>query len=143
MSGSTTVSRTPVARPGARTPGARRAGPGEHYFDLSQVAEVHGGPAYTTATGPCVEGDRLIVALMRMPAGTGADAHSHPNEQWLYVLQGTLKAMIGGLDYEAKPGALLYIPPNIIHSVKATPDSDGVFFTAKDASHGLQGVKAG
>lgn len=129
--------------PVARTLGAKRAGPGEHLFDLSRVAEVHGGPAYTTATGPCVEGDRLIVALMRMPAGTGADAHSHPNEQWIYVLQGTLRATIGGKDYEAKPGILLYVPSNVVHSVKATPDCDGVFLTAKDASHGLQGVKVG
>jgi quercetin dioxygenase-like cupin family protein len=80
---------------------------------------------------------------MRMPAGTGADPHSHPNEQWLYVLQGTLKATINGQDYEATPGVLLYVPANVVHSVKATPDADGVFFTAKDASHGLQGVKAG
>ena len=139
MSGSTSVTGTTVPR----TPGARRAGPGEHCFDLGRLAAVHGGPAYTTATGPCVEGDRLIVALMRMPAGTGADPHSHPNEQWLYVLQGTLKATINGQDYEATPGVLLYVPANVVHSVKATPDADGVFFTAKDASHGLQGVKAG
>lgn len=129
--------------PVARTLGAKRAGPGEHFFDLSRVAEIHGGPAYTTATGPCVEGDRLIVALLRMPAGTGADSHSHPNEQWIYVLQGTLRATIGGKDYEAKPGNLLYMPSNVVHSVKATPDCDGVFLTAKDASHGLQGVKYG
>ncbi|RPI35400.1 MAG: cupin domain-containing protein [Hyphomicrobiaceae bacterium] len=68
---------------------------------------------------------------------------SHPNEQWIYVLQGTLRATIGGKDYEAKPGILLYVPSNVVHSVKATRDLDGVFLTAKDASHGLQGVKAG
>jgi hypothetical protein len=62
----------------ARTPGAKRAGSDEHLFDLTQLSKVHGGPEYTTATGVCVEGDRLIVALMRMPAGTGAEAHSHP-----------------------------------------------------------------
>jgi quercetin dioxygenase-like cupin family protein len=129
--------------PAARTPGARRAGPQEYYFDLSRIAKVHGGPDYTTATGSCVEGDRMIVALMRMPAGTGAEPHSHPNEQWIYVLEGTLSANIGGTKIEARPGTLLYIPPNIVHSVKATCEADGLFLTAKDASHGLQGVKAG
>ncbi len=29
-----------------------------------------GGPAYSTANGSCIEGDRMMVALMRMPAGT-------------------------------------------------------------------------
>ena len=31
---------------------------------------------------------------------------------------------------------------NVIHSGKATPDKDVVFFTCKEASHSLQGIKA-
>ena len=126
----------------ARTPGAKRAGPGEYCFDLAKINKVHGGPDYTTATGPCVEGDRMIVALMRMPAGTGAERHSHPNEQWIYVVEGTFTANIDDQEIEAKPGMVLYIPSNTVHSVKATREADGLFLTVKDASHGLQGVKA-
>ena len=70
-----------------RTPGAKRAGSGEYVFDLAQVNHILGGPDYSTANGACVEGDRMIVGLMRMPAGTGAEAHSHPNEQWIYILR--------------------------------------------------------
>jgi quercetin dioxygenase-like cupin family protein len=125
-----------------RTPGAKRAGQGEYCFDLSTVAKVHGGPDYTTATGPCIEGDRLIVALMRMPAGTGAEPHSHPNEQWVYVVEGAFRTTVGDQEFEARPGTVLYIPANVVHSLKATCETDGVFFTAKDGSHGLQGVKA-
>jgi hypothetical protein len=67
----------------------------------------------------------LILALMRMPAGTGAEAHCASNEQRIHVIEG----------YSA--------PPWVTHnSVKATPEADGVFFTAKDSSHGLQGTKA-
>jgi quercetin dioxygenase-like cupin family protein len=125
-----------------KTPGARRAGPEEYCFDLATIEKVHGGPDYTTATGPCVEGERMIVALMRMPAGTGAAPHSHPNEQWIYIIEGTFHATIGGKEFDGKPGMVLYVPSNVVHSVKATPHADGIFFTAKDASHGLQGVKA-
>ena len=126
----------------ARTPGAKRAGPGEYLFDLGTVNHILGGPAYSTANGACVEGDRMIVGLMRMPAGTGAEAHSHPNEQWIYILEGTFRAKIGDRDVEAKPGSVIYIPSNTIHAGKATPDGDVVFFTVKDASHSLHGVKA-
>lgn len=126
----------------ARTPGARRAAPGEYFFDLAMLDKVHGGRDYTTAIGPCVEGDRMIVALMRMPAGTGAEPHSHPNEQWIFVVEGVLSANIGDKTVEARPGTVLYVPANMVHSVKATPQADGLFFTVKDASHGLQGVKA-
>ena len=72
-----------VARQDSRckNAGAKRASAGEYHFELDKIDKVHGGPDYTTAVGPCVEGDRMIVALMRMPAGTGAEPHSHPNEQ--------------------------------------------------------------
>ena len=84
----------------------------------------------------------MIVALMRMPAGTGAEPHSHPNEQWMYVVEGTFTANIDGKTFKAKPGTVLHIPPNIVHSVRATGESDGAFFTVKDTSHGLWGNRA-
>ena len=129
----------------ARTPGAKRAGPGEHLFDLATLAKVNkikGGPGYSSVEGSCVEGDRMIVALMRMPAGTGAEPHSHPNEQWIYVLEGTIRAKIGSQEVEAKPGSVIYVPSNAVHSAQATPAADVVFFTVKDASHSLHGMKA-
>ena len=126
----------------ARTPGAKRAGAGEYVFDLAKVNHIKGGPDYSSVEGGCVEGDRMIVALMRMPAGTGAVAHSHPNEQWIYILEGTFRAKIGDQEVEAKPGSVVYVPSNVVHSGNATPDADVVFFTVKDASHGLHGTKA-
>jgi quercetin dioxygenase-like cupin family protein len=126
----------------ARTPGAKRAGPGEHVFDMHKVNQIMGGPGYSPVFGGCVEGERMIVALMRYPAGKPSDAHSHPNEQWIYVLEGTFHANIGGKEIDVKPGSVVYIPANIVHAGKATADGDVVFFTVKDASHSLHGVKA-
>lgn len=131
-----------MVQPAARTPGAKRAGPGEYFFELAKVDPIKGGPAYSTAFGPCVEGDRLMVALMRIPAGTRSEAHSHPNEQWIYVLEGTFEFTIDGNHQFVKPGSAIYIPANTIHSATATPEADVVFFTAKDGSHGLHGIKA-
>jgi quercetin dioxygenase-like cupin family protein len=128
-------------RPLARTPGAKRAAPGEYLFDLASEHKIMGGPDYSTAYGPCVEGDRMIVGLMRMSAGTGAEPHSHPNEQWIYVLEGTFRAIIDGNTVEVKPGSVLYIPADTIHSGGATADGDVLFFTVKDGSYGLQGIK--
>jgi quercetin dioxygenase-like cupin family protein len=134
-----TMSAQPAA---ARTPGATRAAAGEYVFDLDRVNHILGGPAYSTANGACVEGDRMIVGLMRMPAGTGAEPHSHPNEQWIYVLQGTFRANIDGKEFDVRPGSVVYIPANKVHGGKATADGDVVFFTCKDASHSLHGIKA-
>jgi quercetin dioxygenase-like cupin family protein len=125
----------------ARTPGATRAGPGEYMFNLANVNHILGGPDYSTANGACVEGDRMIVGLMRMPAGTGAEAHSHPNEQWIYILEGTFHATIGGKTIEARAGSVVYVPSDVVHSGQAGADRDVVFFTVKDASNSLHGVK--
>jgi quercetin dioxygenase-like cupin family protein len=129
-----------------KTPGATRAGPGEHHFELEKLASVQrimGGPDYSTAVGACIEGDRMMVALMRMAAGTGSVPHSHPNEQWIYIVEGTFEGEVDGRAVTAKAGSVVYIPSNVVHSGKATPDADVVFFTAKDTSHGLQGIRAG
>ncbi|MBS7543280.1 cupin domain-containing protein [Ancylobacter oerskovii] len=126
----------------ARTPGALRAGPQEYAFELASVNRLLGGPDYSSAVGSCVEGDRMMVALMRMKAGTGAEPHSHPNEQWIFILEGTFHATVGGKPITATPGTLIYIPSDTLHQGKAGTDADVVFFTVKDTSHGLHGIKA-
>lgn len=125
----------------AKTPGAKRAEAGEHLFDLHRVNQIMGGPGYSPVFGGCVEGERMIVALMRYPAGKPSDPHSHPNEQWIYVLEGIFRANIDGKEIDVTPGSVVYIPANTVHAGKATADGDVVFFTVKDASHSLHGTK--
>jgi quercetin dioxygenase-like cupin family protein len=129
--------------PIARTPGAKCPDPGEHVFNLAEVTPILGGPGYSTANGACMEGDRMIIGLMRLPAGTGAVMHSHPNEQWIYILEGTYTGVVEDKHIEAKPGSVIYIPANVLHSGGATKDGDVLFFTCKDRSYGMHGIKAG
>ena len=136
---------TPTANdtiPEARTPGAIRGGAGNYFFELTKIDPIMGGPEYSSVFGACIEGDRIMVALMRMPAGTGSEPHSHPNEQWVYVLEGAMESMVDGKQQLVKAGTAVYIPANTIHWAKALPDADVVFFTAKDTSYGLHGIKA-
>jgi len=99
----------------ARTPGAKRAGPGEYVFNLSGLAPIMGGPGYSPVFGGCVEGERMIVALMRYPAGQPSAPHSHPNEQWILVLEGELEMQVDGTWHKAGPGEVFYLPANKVH----------------------------
>lgn len=126
----------------ARTPGAKRAGPGEHVFDMRSVDRIMGGPGYSPVFGGCVEGERMIVALMRYPAGKPSAPHSHPNEQWIFVLEGELEMQFDGRWYRGGPGHAFYVPANKVHQAANNGAQDVVFFTCKDASHGLHGTKA-
>lgn len=126
-----------------RPPQGVAAGKGAYLFELARVNRVAGGPDYSTAKGSLVEGERFMMGLMRMPKGTGADPHSHPNEQWVYILEGRLAFEVDGVKGVARPGSLLYFPPNSVHSSRASDDEDVVFLTGKDRSYGLWGVPVG
>src|SRR5450759_5334368 len=55
-----------------------------------------GANAQATLNGAVVTGSRCQVALMRRTRGTGSKIHACVNEQFQYVLQGTLIADIDG-----------------------------------------------
>ena len=40
----------------------------------------------------------MIVALMRYPAGQPSRPHSHPNEQWIFILEGDFEIQFDGKD---------------------------------------------
>ena len=122
-----------------KTEGAIKAGDGQYTFDLATLATIDAGPGYSTAHGPVVEGERIQVGLIRMPRGTGARPHTHPNEQWIYVLEGALDSEVEGVKTRVGPGSLVYIPAHAVHCAVATGEGDALFFTCKDTSHGIVG----
>lgn len=124
-----------------RNEGAIKAGNGRYIFRLAELARIEAGKGYSTAEGPVVEGERMQVGLITKKRGTGARPHSHPNEQWTYVLKGTLRVKVAEQPETLAPaGTLLYFPANVVHSTVATPDEDVVFFTVKDLTHGIIGT---
>jgi quercetin dioxygenase-like cupin family protein len=128
----------PAAAP--KNEGAVMAGNGNFIFQLAKLAGMDAGIGYSTAFGPVVEGERMQVGLITKTKGTGARPHTHPNEQWNYIVQGTLRVKIGDQPEQlCGPGTLLYFPANMVHSTVATRDQDVVFLTVKDLSHGIHG----
>jgi quercetin dioxygenase-like cupin family protein len=65
--------------------------------------------------------------------------HRHPNEQFNYVVKGTLKGSVNGKRVNAPAGTLIYIPANAPHTLVSTPDEDVIFIAIKDLSHGIIG----
>ena len=131
--------RTSGARLRTRTAGAVRAGGGTYHFDFAAVSIVPAGTGYSSAHGGVVEGDRMLVGYIRKPRGTGSRMHAHPNEQFNYVVQGTLKGSVNGKRVLAPAGTLIYIPANAPHTLVATPAEDVIFIAIKDLSHGIIG----
>ena len=65
-------------------------------------------------------------------------------EQFNYVLEGRLRALVEDEQIEIGPGALVYIPANALHQTVAIGDTDCIYFMAKDAQSdkklGIMGI---
>ena len=122
-----------------KTTGAVKGGRGTYQYSLSKVKKVPAGTGYSTSHGGVVEGERMLVGYIHKPRGTGSRMHTHPNEQFNYVVKGTLKGSVNGKPVVAPAGTLIYIPANAPHTLVSTPDEDVIFIAIKDLSHGIIG----
>lgn len=123
-----------------KTEGAIKGGDGKYHFPLAKLKKVDAGTGYSTSHGGVVEGDRMLVGYIHKPRGTGSRMHSHKNEQFNYVVRGTLVGSVNGKRVRAPAGTLIYIPANAPHTLVASPDDEDVIFIAiKDLSQGIIG----
>ena len=93
----------------------------------------------SSSEGGALFGDKVIVGLIHKAAGTGSKRHTHPNEQFNFVLQGTLQCDIDDQTVLCPKGHCIHIPAGIEHSCMATPEEDVIFFVSKDTRHGISG----
>ena len=68
-------------------------------------------------------GEHATVALHRISPGHTLAPHSHPHEQIVYILAGTVDFHIGGEVLRLGPGGLAVVPPNIMHHAVLVGDT--------------------
>ena len=93
----------------------------------------------STTVGPVLSGTHVHVAWLRKARGTGSKLHTHPNEQFNFVLQGALIADMDGQVFKVLAGHVVHIPAGMVHSHVSSPDEDVIFIAAKDTRHGIVG----
>jgi len=93
----------------------------------------------SSTVGAVLSGGRIIVTLGCQAQGTGAKAHTHPNEQFNYILEGTMMGDVEGDRVFATGGMILHTPGMAVHTGLACPDEDLVFLALKDTRHGIVG----
>jgi quercetin dioxygenase-like cupin family protein len=123
-----------------KTAGAVKGGNGRYQFMLANLKDVPAGTGYSSAHGGVVEGERMLVGWIHKARGTGSRMHTHRNEQFNYVVRGTLVGSVKGRKVVAPAGTLIYIPANAPHTLVASPeDEDVIFIAIKDLSQGIIG----
>lgn len=145
--------RKPV-RAGTKTPGAYRAGANGVYvfrfLDLktrqtgatAKSGKRKPGDLYAAHTESAViEGEKIGVSLAHEKAGMGSRPHHHPNDQFIFVLKGTLRVRIASQPEMLVPaGSVVYFPANVVHSSGATADEDVISYVCKDLAWEFGGI---
>jgi quercetin dioxygenase-like cupin family protein len=70
-------------------------------------------------------GREVVQVRVDFDPGYVAPRHTHPGEEIIYVLEGTLEHQIDGKSVTVKPGDVLFVPAGAIHSVKNIGSGNG------------------
>jgi quercetin dioxygenase-like cupin family protein len=70
-------------------------------------------------------GREMIQVRVDFDPGYAAPRHTHPGEEIIYVLEGTLEYQIDGKSTRVKAGDVLFVPAGTIHSAKNIGSGNG------------------
>jgi quercetin dioxygenase-like cupin family protein len=70
-----------------------------------------------------VAGERQMLAQIYLKRGALVPMHAHESEQMTYILQGALKAVVGGEEITVREGEVLHVPSNVPHQAEALEDT--------------------
>lgn len=67
-------------------------------------------------------GDDVLLVMNWLEPGMDVNPHSHPFEQVVYIVQGQARFHIGDEVFDAGPGSLIRIPPDVRHYAEVIGD---------------------
>jgi quercetin dioxygenase-like cupin family protein len=111
-----------------------------HRFELLESRALT--PDLSSGRGPVIEGEYMYFCLVHKTAGTGSELHYHPNELLIFLVSGSLNAIVGRDRRIAPPGTFVHAPAFARHSMKATESADCSYLYIKDKTWTVVGLAA-
>jgi quercetin dioxygenase-like cupin family protein len=78
--------------------------------------EIEICPGITRRT--LAHGDTMYQMVATLAAGSRMPAHSHPQEQIVHILEGTMRLIVDGVPHELSTGDSFYLASNVPHGVE-------------------------
>lgn len=78
------------------------------------------GGLYEVLLSSDESGGESTIMQFTIPAGMGPPPHTHPGNETVYVVDGTLDYHIGGKTLPGGPGSLFHIPPGTMEAFEPT-----------------------
>ncbi len=90
-----------------------------HIDDLTQGLRRELTNGVTTRIFP---GEQAMLSVVRIEPNARGTLHSHPEEQWGYLIEGSATRIQDGEHIEVEKGSFWRTPSNVEHSVIAGPE---------------------
>ena len=91
----------------------------QHFFNIDDMSQ---GISRTLADGletRIFPGEQAMLSVVRIGANKSGEAHSHPQEQWGVLLEGSGVRTQDGVEHAVKAGDFWQTPGNMTHSFRA------------------------
>ena len=108
----------------------------EHFFNLHDMAQ---GLRRTLSDGVetrIFPGEQAMLSVVRIAPNAEGKVHSHPEEQWGIMLEGSGVRVQDGKEVSVAPGDFWRTPGNVPHTFRAGPEGAtvvDVFSPPRDA----------
>ncbi len=92
---------------------------GEHFFHLHDMSQ---GISRTLADGletRIFPGENVMLSVVRIAPNKSGEVHSHPQEQWGVLLEGSGVRTQDGVEHEVQAGNFWQTPGNVPHGFRA------------------------
>lgn len=116
-----------------------RPGANKYVVDFHHMERKPTIGKVSTGEGASFNGERIYCGLVHKKKGTGSKPHYHPDETFNYVLKGSLKVNMDGMDFVVPTGCLFHIPANMVHTAVAGDDGDATYLVWRDRVGEKQG----
>lgn len=83
---------------------------------------------YSTGRGQVLRSSLVELTRIAFETGKGAELHQHPEEQILYVIEGSFDVILGDETYVVQAGQASFHPSDVPHRALAREDSVALSF---------------
>ena len=97
------------------------------FHNWNELEAVDHGLPSSLCKIKAITGDKLQLIWARFEPGGEYETHSHPHEQFSFMLGGRMLLTVGDEQKEVGPGDIWYAPPNVVHGGKLVGDEPVTF----------------
>jgi quercetin dioxygenase-like cupin family protein len=99
-------------------------------FSKDKIEKTEAGYQYWFVDKDLADGKTLKLSVVKPHSATHV-AHSHPEDEFFFVLEGKVEFYLNGRTKVIGPFSSLYCPPNVEHGIRNVGDTEAKYLVVK------------